>query len=133
MSLLWKTIVQTAAKFYAPVETDKAIAPEHFDDVQPELMIKFLHQMPNVKLFTGLSRKLKASSNEWTLEFLQLRGLDTLFEVLEELDGFGRKKFADAFLAVQCVGCIRSLLNSDIGLGFMVHSEGLARKLVTGE
>ena len=133
-SKMWKKIADKAKSFYGGPGKEEQTETSQLEDIEPELMIKFLHQMPTVKLFNGLSRKLKASSSsDWMLEFLRLGGLSTLLEVLERL-GEHKTKFTDAIVELQCVGCIRDVLGSEAGLGFMVDSEsGLLRRLTQGE
>ena len=111
----------------------------NFDQVTPELSLIFL-RVPSLKNFSALHHKLSRCSSEWMLEFLQLGGLNTLVSALELLND--RKNwrrdchlgFMDAFIELECVRCIRRIMNSETGLCFMTD-EGTdsIRQLACGE
>ena len=130
MSFIWKKLARATG---AQVKDDENEPNGHLEEVEPELFIKFLQQIPSLKTYPGLIKKLETASDEWMLEFLQLGGLGNLLEVLEKLSDRGLLRFTDAFLQLECVRCIKTVLNSETGLKFMVQSEGLTRQLVAGK
>ena len=70
----------------------------------------------------------------WLRAFLELGGLDLLVSTLERLAAAKHdfSSFSDAILQLDCVACVRELLNTDIGMRWMVDNRGLVRKLVKG-
>ena len=123
MSLTWKKVAEDLTANEINI---------HVEDIEPELFIRFQH-LPTLKTYSGLLKKLKDASDQWMLEFLQLGGLSIFFEVLGKLSDRGLLRFTDAFLQLECVQCIKTVLNSETGLKFMVQSEGLTRQLVIGK
>ncbi|KAJ7363365.1 FH2 domain-containing protein 1 [Desmophyllum pertusum] len=104
----------------------------NLNDVEPELFLKFV-RIPSLKTYTSLIRKLEGCSKKWLTEFLVLGGLTSLFEVLEKLSERGLAKFSDAFLQLECVRCIKAVLNNVTGLEFMTNDPSLKNlHLVTG-
>ena len=82
--------------------------------------------------YSGLRRRLEASSESWMVQFLELRGLDLLMEALERLSGRGCSRIADALLQLTCVECVRAVMNSSTGLIFILDNEGYVRTLTLG-
>ena len=102
-------------------------------EIDPELLVKFLQRPPSLRTFSDLSRRLKTVSDQWMVDFLEYDGLRMLFEVLERISGRQLVKFTDAMLQLNCVGCIKAVMNSETGLNFMTTSDRLTRQLVTGK
>lgn len=133
MALVWKRLSLKAgfgssdAKDGGEIET-----PQNFDDVEPELFIKFV-RIPSLKTYASLRSKLDICTKEWLTEFLELGGLTSLFEVLRKLSERGLGKFSDAFLQLECVRCIKSVMNNVTGLQFMASDSSLTRHLATGK
>ena len=109
-----------------------AVDLHNLNDIEPELFIKFI-RIPSLKTYTSLIRKLQNCSKKWLTEFLVLGGLTSLFEVLEKLSERGVAKFSDAFLELECVRCIKAVLNNATGLEFMATDTSLTNQLVNGE
>lgn len=89
-------------------------------------------QVPTVVNYSGLRRRLEASDQDWMLQFLELRGLDLLMEALERLSGRGCARIADAMLQLTCVTCVRAVMNSSLGLHFILDHQGYVRTLIQG-
>ena len=105
---------------------------QNLKEVEPELFIKFL-RIPSLKTYSSLITKLEGCSKEWLKEFLELGGLTCLFEVLEKLGERGLARFSDAFLQLECVRCIKSVMNNVTGLEFMASDVSLTRHLGNGK
>lgn len=124
MSSKWKNIQQ---KFTA----GKNVGDRSFStDLTPELCVRLLN-IPSVQNFSGLKAKLKSSSKAWIEEFLDFGGLEVLFEGLQRLGG-RRLCFVDAFLLLECVNCIKEVMNSRTGLNYIIHDKKFSRNLVKG-
>ncbi|XP_072218702.1 inverted formin-2-like isoform X2 [Leuresthes tenuis] len=100
----------------------------NLENADPELCIRLL-QVPTVVNYSGLRRRLEASSESWMVQFLELRGLDLLMEALERLSGRGCSRISDALLQLTCVECVRAVMNSSTGLMFILDNEGYVRTL----
>ncbi|KAF7662361.1 hypothetical protein LDENG_00237470 [Lucifuga dentata] len=98
------------------------------ENADPEVCIKLL-QNPTAMSYSRVQQQLEANNQAWMVQFLELRGLDRLMEVLELLSGRGCARFADALLQLTCVACIRAVMNSSTGLHFILDNEGYVRTL----
>ncbi|EDO35344.1 predicted protein [Nematostella vectensis] len=125
MSSRWRRAAKSANKLDGGLELQDI---QTLDDVDPELFIKFM-RIPSLKNYSSLQRKLERAGESWMREFLYYGGMETLFEVLEKLGSRGMLKFTDAFVQLECVRCIKAVLNSRHGLEFMTESADRTRQL----
>ena len=100
-------------------------------DASAELCVRllntsFLHN------FSGLKTKLQTSSGRWISEFLIQGGMEALFQALERLSRSRRMAFVDAFMQLECVNCIKAVMNSKQGLDSMIQNKALVRNLAKG-
>ena len=90
-------------------------------------------QNPCVSNYFGLRSKLRGASATWVQAFLQHGGLNSLFQALENL---GKRRqsagVVNAFLQLECVFCIRSLMNTKTGMEFILENRELSRLLTQG-
>lgn len=100
-------------------------------DVSAELCVRLLSSSC-LRNFSGLKTKLQTSSAEWIAEFLTQGGMEVLFEALERLSRGGKVAFVEAFMQLECVNCIKAVMNSKQGLDSMVENKSLVRNLVEG-
>ena len=84
-------------------------------------------------MFYALRLRLENTSEAWLREYLDRDGLDIMLNSLCEMAGRGFTSFSDAILQLDCVSCIRAILNTSIGLDFMVRHQGYTAKLILGE
>ena len=83
-------------------------------------------------MFYALRLRLENTSEAWLREYLDRDGLDIMLNSLCEMAGRGFTSFSDAILQLDCVSCIRAILNTSIGLDFMVRHQGYTAKLILG-
>ncbi|XP_077984696.1 inverted formin-2-like [Glandiceps talaboti] len=103
----------------------------NLENCEPELCIQLL-RIPSVHNYAGLKKRISKSDKEWMTEFLELDGLEVLVECLERLSDKGFSSFADAYLQIECVSCIKAVLNSKTGLNHIIEtseSKQYTRKL----
>ena len=101
-------------------------------DVSAELCVRLLSSSC-LRNFSGLKAKLQTSSEKWIAEFLNEGGMEVLFQALERLSrGGGKMAFVEAFMQLECVNCIKAVMNSKQGLDSMVQNSALVRNLVEG-
>lgn len=90
-------------------------------------------QKPSVSNYFGLRTKLREASAVWVQSFLEHGGLDSLFLALENL---GKRQntssVVNAFLQLECMFCIRSVMNTITGMDFILKNKELSHLLTQG-
>ena len=100
------------------------------EGADPELAISFLQR--GTAHLTSLKSRLSSCSDDWMLSFLDQSGLELIFECLSKLGERGFAKFTDAIDQLTCVGCIRAVMNSKVGLEHIVESTSHVNTLAEG-
>ena len=102
------------------------------EGADPELCITLLERGLN---FTGLKARLKAADQEWMEHFITVGGIPALFDALETLGRKGFSSIVDAIRQLECVGCVRAVMNNRFGLEFIVEAMGetFVKRLTEGE
>ncbi len=101
-------------------------------DVDSELVIKFL-TLPSSKNYAALRRQLEKCRPEWMTEFLSHDGLNLIFIALRQMAERSYIRFADAVLQLELVRCIKAVMNSKVGMEFVVENGVLVHNLILGE
>ncbi len=101
------------------------------EGADPELCITLMDRGLN---FGGLVHRLASAEQDWIEQFLSLGGLSA---IIDALDAMGRKGFAsitDALRQLQCVNCVKAVMNNKFGLEFIIAQpgEGFVKKLAQG-
>ncbi|KAF4083879.1 hypothetical protein AMELA_G00122420 [Ameiurus melas] len=109
-------------------DSDSSTQEANLENAEPELCIRLL-QVPTVVNYSGLKKRLEGSDQAWMVQFLELSGLDLLLEALDRLSGRGCSRITDALLQLTCVSCVKAVMNSSIGIHFIIENEGYVRKL----
>lgn len=101
------------------------------EGADPELCITLLERGLN---FTGLKARLKAADQTWIEHFISNGGIPALFDALEALGKKGFSSIIDAIRQLECVGCVRAVMNNRFGLEFIIETTGetFVRKLTEG-
>ena len=58
---------------------------------------------------------------------------EVLFSAIDVVGGRRVCQLADAMLLLECVSCVKELMNSKVGLEYMIQHQDAAGKLVSGE
>jgi len=67
-------------------------------------------------------------------EFLDLDGLDSLLDSLDQMTGrFGFTCFSDTILQIDCLSCIRSIMNTALGIEYFINNDVYTKKLTLGK
>lgn len=103
----------------------------NFEAYTPENCIDFL-KMPSLNLLLLLSKRLKQNVEEWNEEFMELGGIDALLDLVDTLGSKRVTRLTDVQLLIECVGCIKSLLNSKMGVKYFVGHGDCLRRLAKG-
>ncbi|XP_069130922.1 inverted formin-2-like isoform X2 [Argopecten irradians] len=101
---------------------------EHCD---PEICVEII-ALPtfSMKSLSSLKRKIEHSKGEWIQGFLDNGGLDRLFDIVDSVGSKRVNQLSDAMLLLECVACIKSVLNSRLGLDYLVQHGAYTKKLV---
>lgn len=83
---------------------------------------------PSEKLYCTLRIHLKDS--HWTKKFVKESGVEVLLDTLKTLQG---KNFEEIQLKVECGRCLRMVMDSRVGLDYIMESDDYAQKLATGK
>ena len=97
----------------------------------PELCISLMERGLN---FSGLKHRLRTADQVWMEQFLAIGGLSAIFNALEALGQRGFNSIADALRQLDCVGCVKAVMNNQFGLEFIISQpgEGFVKKLAQG-
>ncbi|XP_071126193.1 inverted formin-2-like isoform X2 [Mytilus edulis] len=95
----------------------------------PEKCISLSHSSPSVQMFYALRTCLETCSDAWLHEFLELDGLESLLDSLIQMTAKGFTSFSDAIHQLDCLACVRAILNTNTGLDFMVRHDMYTPKL----
>ena len=90
---------------------------------------------PSVSNYFGLRSRLRNASVSWIQSFLASGGFDYLFEALEILSQSQTRastSVVTAFLQMECVSCIKCVMNTRAGLDFILKKRELSRLLTQG-
>jgi hypothetical protein len=88
---------------------------------------------PTLKKLGELKKALKKADKTWMRNFLSDNGVDTLLDTLGSLCERKRLQLSDTILQLECVGCIRAVMNSQSGLDYIIENKEFTRKLATGK
>lgn len=102
------------------------------EGAEPELCITLVSRGLN---FRGLMRRLHTADENWMEQFLTHGGLSSIFNALEILCSKGFFSITDALRQLDCVNCIKAVMNNRFGLEFLIAlpGEGFVKKLAQGK
>ncbi|KAK3099925.1 hypothetical protein FSP39_011867 [Pinctada imbricata] len=95
----------------------------------PEKCISMFNSSTSLAMFYFLRMKLETAPEGWLQEFLELDGLDSILDSLYHLTGQRFNSVSCTILSLDCVSCIRAILNTGIGLKYMVCNTAYTQKL----
>ncbi|KAH9490928.1 hypothetical protein Btru_034272, partial [Bulinus truncatus] len=101
------------------------------DSLQSQLD-KLAHEV-TVQTFSSVKKKLRSSNQEWLQSFLEFEGLEKLLDCVDSFASRRVTVLSDALILIECVECIKSVLNSKIGLAALVQKSQYARRLIKGK
>ena len=127
-------------------KTDRNHAEEEYFEDNPVAMLSSLEEAaaskcalfvhnPTVHIYYALKEKIENSDQKWLEEFLDHQGLTSLVDTVQTLSNsndHGFNSFSDAIILVDCISCIRSLLNTNTGMRYLISQENSTRQLVSG-
>ncbi|XP_041357353.1 inverted formin-2-like isoform X2 [Gigantopelta aegis] len=95
-----------------------------FDKCEPEIAVSIL-KISTVQTFGALKKKIKKSSRDWIQGFLDANGLGVLLDCVDTLGSKRVTQLSDAMLLLECVSCVKVVMNSKLGLECLVQNGDL--------
>ena len=89
-------------------------------------------KFPSVHKFAALKKKLKNAHKDWVQSFLDNGGLDVLLDCVDDVGTKRVNLLSDALLLLECVSCIKRLVNNQSGVAYLVQHGSYTKKLVKG-
>lgn len=122
MSQTWRTLVHKQ-------QSQQSLQKYNLEGASPELCISLLsHKL----IFGSLCHKLHTVDEEWMDQFVTQGGLTALFDALEAMGVGGVLGFQEALMQLECVACIKAVMNSEYGLLFVIKSKDFMHRLAEG-
>jgi len=84
------------------------------------------------QIYAALNKKLRTCERSWMEGFLEEGGLEVLLQGVESLSARRVVQLADAMLLLECVACVKSVMNSTIGLQVITQNSDYVNILVKG-
>ncbi|XP_045204866.2 inverted formin-2-like [Mercenaria mercenaria] len=79
---------------------------------------------PTLQNLAKLRRAIKTNDKDWMKEFLEFDGLGLLFQCLKDLSAIQGFHLTDMVLKMECIMCIREVVNSQTGLDCLLQIKG---------
>ena len=84
-------------------------------------------KFPSVHKFAALKKKLKNAHKDWVQSFLDNGGLDVLLDCVDDIGTKRVNLLSDALLLLECVSCIKRLVNNQSGVAYLVQHGSYTR------
>ena len=128
----WKLARKALIKAGSPGAAANGDSAASLEGADPELCITLLERGLN---FSGLKARLKAADQAWMEHFITAGGIPALFDALEALGKKGFSGIVGAIRQLECVGCVRAVMNNRFGLEFIIEASGesFVKRLTDGK
>lgn len=114
---MWAKAISQISGTASPIGERKV---ESLEGAEPELCITLFQRGLN---FSGVKKRLLKAEPAWMETFIEEGGLFALFEGLQGLENSGLDSITGAVKLLDCVACIKVVMNSQVGLEFIIHSD----------
>lgn len=93
-----------------------------------------LLKIPTVPNYAGVRKLIENASTLWMEDFLNRDGLAVLFSSLEKLSAKSQLSgsFSNAVLQLEVVFAVRAVVNSKVGLEYLLSQRQFTRQLIKG-
>ena len=99
-----------------------------FQGSDPELCLSLFNNTMN---FNGLKKRLQTANQKWIEEFLERGGLDSMLNYLSQLNSKRTYTFVDALKQLECIGCVKHIMDHPIGMEYVVMTGGKSVNTIT--
>lgn len=126
-------VLKGAKKWVAIIKKNLPLVRGHESilNLSPQQCIDILAKL-NCLNFSRVHQRIQMSSDTWKANFLKLRGLGILLSALETLGSGKIKSILDTHASMECVSSIMSLVNSHVGLDYVLASHDFLNSLIEG-
>ena len=90
-------------------------------------------RLPSLTTYSNLKRLLERCSPQGMQSFLECNGLHLLLDGLRRLAAKRSHSLVDVILQLNCVKCIKTVMDSQTGLTLIIENNDYIQKLATGE
>ena len=119
-------------KLSLALKISETISKLDFSQCEPEICVGLL-RIPSMQTYAALNKKLQTSDKEWIQGFLDNDGLEVLLNCVETRGKRRVTLLSDAMVLLECVACVKSVMNNQMGLEYIIQNPEYTRKLVKGE
>lgn len=115
--------------------SSSTIITRTLDRWNPETCVRLL-RMPSVQNYSGLRKLISESDKNWMVEFLDMGGLEVLFESVDRLSSkksCNSSRLEHTLLLLQCVSCLKAVTNSHTALDHIIQQKTYAEKIAEGK
>lgn len=119
-----------APKGFGQRKSEGRLANIVTDIAMSQQLVQLLRD-PTVFNFSRLRTKLKSDDRRWMSGFLKLGGLEMLFEGLRSFGSYSGN-FSNLVQRLECVMCIKTVMNSQIGMQTITTSRKFGSSFAAG-
>jgi len=91
-----------------------------FENKPPETCLELFEATLN---FIALKNRVQKADQKWIEEFLEQGGLEKVFETLAMISNKDSLGLSDAMRELECVQCIKSIMNHQFGMEYVIRAE----------
>lgn len=125
--------IETDARPVLARRISSAIKCMDLTECDPEMCVGLL-KLPSIRTYAALSKKLRTCNKQWMSGFLEAYGLKVLLESVDTLSSRKVSQLTDAMMLLECVNCVKEVMNSKIGLEFIIDGKNeFIPRLVKGK
>ena len=116
------------------IKLSRSASIEQFTDdgLDPDECIDLLQLGSRIDIFLAVRPKILDCSKKWMKEFVKQGGLGYLLDALEDLTDQHYYDIGETCEILQCISCIKAVMNSKAGLESMIERKESVQKLAKG-
>ena len=85
-----------------------------------------------MQVYASLNKKLRTCERVWMEGFLEEGGLEVLLQAVKSLSERRVVQLSEAMQLLECIACIKSVMNSTVGLQVITQHRDYVNILVKG-
>ena len=132
MSIKWNIARRRATEESRKYSFTSGINLDGLDNVEPNIVIDMIRH-PSIQNYTSLKKFLSKCNRGWLEKFLQFEGMEVFLETMEMLCDQGCSSVVDAFIQLECILCIKAILNSTAGIEYIADSKNASVLIAKGK
>ncbi|XP_067944718.1 inverted formin-2-like isoform X2 [Watersipora subatra] len=96
----------------------------------PAFCVRMLTSLENLKVLTALKQKLKTCGSTWIEGFIDEEGVTRLLDMVATMGSKRATQIGEVMLLLECVACVRAVMNSKVGLEYFIHHREPTEQLI---